>query len=137
MDPETNYKAYRRVIEAMDDGLVRACHDCSEGGLALAAAEMSFTGDLGLDLDISKVPVIGSIRDDFVLFSESNGRLLLEIPANKIDKFENTMKDTPRAVIGSVKMEPKLTVMKGETMIFEKDLDTLIHAWKTPLEGRR
>jgi len=137
LEPETNYKAYRRVIEAMDDGLVRACHDCSEGGLAVAAAEMSFTGDLGLDLDISKVPVIGPIRDDFALFSESNGRLLLEIPANKIDKFENTMKDTPRAVIGSVKMEPKLTVMKGETMIFEKDLDTLIHAWKTPLEGRR
>ncbi len=77
--PSETIKAYRRLLEAMDRGLVRACHDLSEGGLAVAAAEMAFTGWLGLEIDIDAVPVEGVMRPDQLLFSESNGRLLAEI----------------------------------------------------------
>jgi len=136
VDAEENMKAYTRVLEAMDNGIVRACHDCSEGGLAVAAAEMAFTGDLGLDLDLAHVPVDGEIRSDYVLFSESNGRLLVEVPAEKTGEFEKTMAGSPYSCIGVVKKERRLTVNRDEQLLFEAGLDELIGAWKTPLEGR-
>jgi phosphoribosylformylglycinamidine synthase len=136
LDPERNIQAYNRIIEAMDKGIVRACHDCCEGGVAVAGAEMAFTGGLGLDLDIGRIPVNKKFRDDFVLFSESNGRLLVEVSPEKTREFEEIMKDSPQAVIGAVKRDPKLTVMRDDSLIFENSLSSLIQAWKTPLEGR-
>jgi phosphoribosylformylglycinamidine (FGAM) synthase-like enzyme len=137
VDAETNLKSYRRVLEAMDGGLVRACHDCSEGGLAVALAEMAFTGDLGLDVDLGKLPVSGPMRDDYALFSESNGRLLVEVPASKTEEFEKLIGDSPHTCIGAVKTERKLTVTKDGSRLLEEELDKLIGAWKTPLEARR
>jgi phosphoribosylformylglycinamidine synthase len=136
LDREISFQSYERIIEAMDEGLVRACHDCSEGGLAIAAAEMAFTGNLGLDLDISKVTTVDKLRDDVILFSESNGRLLVEVTPSSVDEFENLMGNSPRAVIGVVKRDKKFTVVKEDKMLFENDLNSLINAWKTPLEGR-
>ena len=137
LDPEVNIAAYNRVLEAMDAGLVRACHDCSEGGLAVALSEMAFTGDLGLDVDIGKVLVSEPMRDDILLFSESNGRLLMEVPADKTTEFENIMKDSPFSCIGVVKNEPHLTVMRDAAELLDCELSALIQAWKTPLEARR
>jgi phosphoribosylformylglycinamidine synthase len=137
VDAETNLRAYRRVLDAMDGGLVRACHDCSEGGLAVAVAEMAFTGDLGLDLDVGMLPVSGPMRDDYSLFGESNGRLLVEVPASKTEAFEALMGESPQACIGAVKRDRVLTVTKDGATLLEADLDALIGAWKTPLEARR
>ena len=137
LDLKVNIVYYKRVLDAMDSGLVRACHDCSEGGLAVALSEMAFTGDLGLEVDIGKVPVLASMRDDVLLFSESNGRLLLEVPAAKTDEFARTMKDTPYSCIGVVKKEPTLTITKDGRTMLEMELSKLIEAWKTPLEVSR
>ncbi len=137
LDPETNIAAYNRVLDAMDAGLVRACHDCSEGGLAVALSEMAFTGDLGLHVDIGKVPVSEVMRDDILLFGESNGRLLIEVPAAKTLEFEKIMKDSPFSCIGVVKKEQRLTITKDGEKLLESDLSALIESWKTPLEARR
>ena len=51
--PSKTMRALHRAIRA---GLVRACHDCSEGGLAVAAAEMALAGRLGLDLRLAGLP---------------------------------------------------------------------------------
>ncbi|TFH18847.1 phosphoribosylformylglycinamidine synthase subunit PurL [Candidatus Bathyarchaeota archaeon] len=137
LDPEVNIAVYNRVLAAMDAGLIAACHDCSEGGLAVALSEMAFTGGLGLDVDIGKVPVSEFMRDDYLLFSESNGRLLIEIPANKTGEFEKAMKDTPFSCVGVVKKDPLLTVTKEGDPLLELGLSLLIEAWKKPLEARR
>jgi phosphoribosylformylglycinamidine synthase len=137
VDAKNNVKAYGRVLDAVDGGIVRACHDCSEGGLAVAAAEMAFTGDLGLNLDIGNLPVSEPMREDYALFSESNGRLLVEVPASKTQEFEALMGDSPHACIGAVKRDRMLTVTRDGAPILEEDLDALIGAWKTPLEAKR
>ena len=137
LDAETNMKAYTKLLDAMDSGLVRACHDCSEGGLAVAVSEMAFTGDLGVDLDIAKVPVSEKIRDDILLFSESNGRLLIEVSADKTEAFEKAMEGVAISCIGAVKTDPKLTVTKDGKPVLEESLVELMKAWKTPLEAQR
>jgi phosphoribosylformylglycinamidine synthase len=137
LEPEKNAKAYARLNDAMDRGILRACHDLSDGGLGVAAAEMAFTGDLGLEIKLSNVPTSESMRDDFVLFSESNGRLLVEVTEKDCREFEALMGDSIFARIGSVKAEKYLRVeMNGKSLI-DKSLMKLIGAWKTPLEDQR
>jgi phosphoribosylformylglycinamidine synthase len=137
LEPEKNIEAYKRIGEAMDAGYVRACHDLSEGGLGVAAAEMTFTGGLGLDIDVSAVPGSQGMRDDFILFSESNGRLLVEVAAEHGKDFESVMGDSVFAKIGEVGGEKMLTVGKGAGTLFKLSLDDLMGAWKTPLEAAR
>ena len=43
----------RRCTRRFDAGLVRACHDLSEGGLAVAVAEMAFAGGCGRSVDLA------------------------------------------------------------------------------------
>ncbi len=121
----------------MDSGYVRACHDLSDGGLGVAAAEMAFTGDLGLEIDLSSVPTSEELRDDFLLFSESNGRLLVEVPEKHYAAFEALMGDTIFAKVGVVKEEKTLTIRRSGEILVDLPLEELIAAWKTPLEAAR
>ena len=72
-DPDAPAR-YRRLHAAMRAELVRSCHDVSEGGLAVALAELCIAGRLGLDVE--QLP-----HDDLAmaLFSESTGRLVVEV----------------------------------------------------------
>ena len=65
---------YKALSKAMADGLVASCHDCSDGGLGVALAEMAFAGGLGLKIDLAAVPVETGMRADEILFSESQSR---------------------------------------------------------------
>ncbi len=90
-----------RLHEAIARGLVISCHDCSEGGLAVAIAEMCLAGSAGAVIDLRKVVRPGSIqRDDVVLFSESNSRFLVEVPASLEQKFAAVMGDLPFSLVG-------------------------------------
>ena len=129
--------SYRRLNSAMDAGLVRACHDLSEGGLAVAAAEMAFTGGLGLELDLDSVTVSGEMRSDVLLFSESNGRLLVEVPLELQAPFEETMKGSVHSRIGVVTGERRLTLSDQGGTLMSLPLNELMEAWKTPLGGSR
>ena len=116
-------------------GLVRACHDCSEGGIAVAAAEMAFAGGLGMDLYTLTVPRPPEIaRDDVILFSESNSRFLCEIAPEKVEAFESALKGIPIAPLGRVTDEAILRVrgLTGDTII-EKNIAELKEAWQKPL----
>jgi phosphoribosylformylglycinamidine synthase len=137
LDASKTSTAYRQLTAAMDAGIVRSCHDASEGGLAVALAEMSFTGGLGLEVDLAKVPITEEMRDDKLLFSESNGRLLVEVSEGDMTKFEELMKGSTLARIGSVTKTSRLMVkMSGKTLI-DLDNSETITAWKTPLEAQR
>lgn len=102
-------KAMDSLITAIDLDLVLSCHDCSEGGLAVAAAEMAFAGGLGMMIDLELVPSKLN-RDDKILFSESNSRFLIEVEKSKEKKFEETMEGSVFAKIGETTEEPKLKI---------------------------
>lgn len=125
------------MVEAIDDGCVEACHDISEGGLAVAAAEMAFSGGYGVKIQLKNVPGANDVnRNDFVLFSESNSRFLVEVPETQTGKFESIIKDVPGSVIGEVTEERCLCVcgLKDEKVIYA-DLGELLSTWKQGLEA--
>jgi phosphoribosylformylglycinamidine synthase len=133
LKPKEAVETYKRVLSAMDRGLIRACHDPSEGGLAVSAAEMAFTGGLGLEIDLDAVPLEGEMRDDYILFSESNARLLIEVDAMRRLEFEEEMRGTPHALIGWITDGDSLTIKRDDRTILDVALEDLMRAWKTPL----
>ena len=97
----------QKLHQAIKDGLVRSCHDISEGGLAVAAAEMVLAGGLGVDLNIEAVPVLEEVDHPAVtLFSESNSRWLVEVEAGVARAFEAVMQGATYAQIGTLTNEP-------------------------------
>ena len=135
VDTDTGGATMNRLHRAMSRGLVAACHDCSEGGLAVAAAEMAFAGGFGVTLDLDAVPRDGGAdRDDIVLFSESNSRFVVEVPGGREADFEAWMAGSPLGRVGVVTEEDRLVVrgLRGDEII-SADLGTLKEAWQRPL----
>jgi phosphoribosylformylglycinamidine synthase II len=127
-------KAFKPVTKAIDLGLVKACHDLSEGGLAVAAAEMALAGGYGIEVDLRKVPRKALNRNDFVLFSESNSRFLLEVPEKAKGDFEAVMKGKVCAEIGKVAKNPRLIIYGLDgTVVVDASLTDLRGSWKETL----
>jgi phosphoribosylformylglycinamidine synthase len=130
--PEQAVATFRALSGAIGKGLARACHDCSEGGIAVAAAEMAFAGGLGMDLYTMTVPRPAEVsRDDVILFSESNSRFLVEVTPEKAEAFEAALKGVPCAPLGRVTSDPVFQVrgLKGQTLIRE-NIGDLKEAWQ-------
>ncbi|MDQ1300214.1 MAG: phosphoribosylformylglycinamidine synthase subunit PurSL, partial [Chloroflexota bacterium] len=123
---------YRALHAAMRAGLVRACHDCSEGGLAVAAAEMVIGGGLGLALRLADAPRSPDLdRDEALLFSESLGRLLVEVAPEHAAEFAARLAGLPCAAIGEVIAEPCLCVIGlAGAPVIEAELAALEQAWR-------
>jgi phosphoribosylformylglycinamidine synthase II len=100
-----------RVSQAIRAGLVRAAHDCSEGGLLVAAAEMAFSGGLGLALDAAAIPVEGEVSLLARLFAEDSARYLLEVDEKDLAALSAALGDVPHAVIGSFDASGELTLV--------------------------
>ncbi|MFO7772887.1 MAG: phosphoribosylformylglycinamidine synthase subunit PurL [Dehalococcoidia bacterium] len=135
VNPGKGKQLMNALSTAIEEGLVMACHDCSEGGIGVAAAEMAFAGGLGMEIFLKHVPLGEPIsRDDIVLFSESNTRFLAEVgPKHKI-RFENMMTGVDFAAIGRVTDRQSLEVYgtSGEKVL-SASLAVLKEAWQKPL----
>jgi phosphoribosylformylglycinamidine synthase II len=129
-------KAFNAVTDAIDLGVVKACHDLSEGGLAVTAAEMALAGGYGVEVDLRKVPKKTVNRDDLVLFSESNSRFLLEVPEKTKNDFEAVMKGKACAEIGKVTKNPRLIVYGIDgAVVVDASLTDLRRSWKETLSS--
>jgi phosphoribosylformylglycinamidine synthase len=130
-------RTFKAITKAIDNGLIKACHDLSEGGLAVATAEMAFASNLGLTLDLQKVLTKDIERDDFVLFSESNSRFLIEVADTDKEDFEKLMQGKGCVKIGKVTKEPRLHIkgLNGKTTI-DASLDVLRQSWKKTLNPK-
>jgi phosphoribosylformylglycinamidine synthase len=122
----------RVLHQAIRGGLVRACHDLSEGGLAVAAAEMAFAGRLGLEMELADLPRALDVETDAAaLFSESNARFLVEVVPNDAAAFEEALKGCPFAHLGHVTVDDVLRIrgLHGDVAI-EGPIDEFLRAWQ-------
>jgi phosphoribosylformylglycinamidine synthase subunit PurSL len=137
--PKVNAEKGRAIMNAlsavMQKGLVKACHDLSEGGIGVAAAEMAFAGGLGMAVSLKNVPLGEAIdRDDYVLFAESNSRFLVEVSPQDKKEFENALHGVACAEIGRVTQAKKMAVTgRKSRLILSADIAELKEAWQKPL----
>lgn len=109
---------YRALHRAIRSGVVAACHDLSEGGLAVAAAEMALAGQLGAEIELKALPA-NVAHDAVLLFSESIGRFLVEVAPENEQAFINQLLADKTAKIGRITEEPTLSIAgyDGETVL--------------------
>jgi len=102
--------AARAVHSAITQGLVQAAHDCSEGGMLVAAAEMALAGDLGVHLDFVTLPTTGAPDIVAECFGETPGRYLLEVRRDDVDAIARTLGDVPFSIVGEIDDDARLSV---------------------------
>jgi phosphoribosylformylglycinamidine synthase len=95
---------YRAVHQAMRRGLVQSCHDVAEGGLAVAVAEMCVASRLGATID-----ALPHADATAALFSETAGRLVVEVAPEDLDTLRDLVPDT--FVLGTVDTDPVLDIV--------------------------
>jgi phosphoribosylformylglycinamidine synthase len=136
VDSEAFLSVYRALEKAIQTGLVASCHDCSDGGLGIALAESAFAGGLGMEVDLAGVPADAVDRDDWMLFSESQGRFVVTVHPENREAFENEMIGCPVGRVGRVLEEPVFTVhgLAGKTVV-RASIQDLKEIWRKPLAG--
>jgi phosphoribosylformylglycinamidine synthase len=136
MDAAAAKKTFVAIHKAIHAEVVRACHDLSEGGLAVAAAEMAFAGGLGARISLEKMPLAADCSDlptAARLFSESNTRFLCEVPPERADAFEAILDGVPHARIGEVTDGGRLEILAGDAPIVTAGIAAMKEAWQKPL----
>ncbi len=133
--PQENLDLYRALHRAIQAGCIASCHDCSDGGLGVCVAESAFSGDLGARLELNRAPKENLTRDDFLLYSETPGRMVVSLEPDKAQEFEKIMSGLPVAAVGRVTQERNLTILGlSGKIIIDESIDRLKSAWMKPLD---
>jgi phosphoribosylformylglycinamidine synthase len=125
-------EAFARLHAAIAAGLVRACHDLSEGGLAVAAAEMAMAGELGLNIDIAAIG--GGAGRLARLFGETPSRFLVEVDPGDAAAFEAQMAGVALAALGVVTGDTALHLRDGAETLAALGVAELKAAWQSGLD---
>jgi len=128
----------RALHRAISSGLVAACHDLSEGGLLVSAAEMALGGRLGLEVDLAVMPaaVEERLSPGERLFAESNGRYLVEVAAEHAVAFEALLAGLPAARIGTVVATPTVSMTLGaQAPLLSLALSEIESAWRGHIDA--
>lgn len=134
--PRINLGTLPRVLAAVHRaiaaGKVLACHDISEGGLAVCLAEMCFGGGVGARIDIP-----AGERPDFFLFNETAGCFVVELADGGGEDGGNAAEElfagVPCLPIGATLPEQQIVVCQEGKELFRVDLNGLREAWKKPM----
>ncbi len=130
LDLDLEKKVQGTVRALVRAGLVRTAHDTSEGGLAVALAEMSFGRDLGCKVALPTQPG----RSDALLFGEDAGRILIAYPDAAADRVAAVAREhgAPFLEIGEVG-GPSLVIKSGERTLVDARVADLKTSWSSSI----
>lgn len=135
-DLEAGPRNAKAVASLIHQRLIASAHDCSDGGLLVAAAEMAFAGRVGLSLDLAGLPQSGGLLNEHC-FAETPSRYLLEVHPDDVAATVNILMQAgvPFGQIGLFNDTQSLTLRtptEGQSLNIE--LDTLREAWLGTLD---
>ena len=109
-----------RVAGLIASGSVRSAHDVSDGGLAVAIAEMCIAADIGATLSLSDGSFAGSI------FAPLATTYILEMPKNHAG-------ECGLPIVGRVEQTSRLTIERSGSTQVDLPVSDLADAWRSPL----
>ena len=128
--PKTDFDSFiprmEQLIQAIENGEVVACHDISTGGLAMAVIEMCMSGKG------AKINLTGEMRADVELFSEGNGRWVVQVAPGSEENFRKRFDFAE--IIGDV--NDKIIFNKNDEKLVELDIDKTREEWTNPIWKR-
>jgi phosphoribosylformylglycinamidine synthase len=129
--PEKNLKLYRALSTAIQAGLVRTAHDCSEGGVAVAVAEMCIGGRVGANIDIDGT---GEATIWSRMWGESLGRFIIGVQPEEEADFQKWMAGYSITFLGEVTDSNRLIINDGFEVLVDSDTESLVSAWQKTLD---
>jgi len=122
---------YRALNDVVAKGLAASVHGVYRGGLGVHLALVAMGGNLGMHVDLRKIPAEALRRSDVLLFSESAGRFIVTIDPRRQSEFEAAFSGVPCACVGKITAEPLLRLdgLKGEALM-SLAVSDLKAAWK-------
>ncbi len=124
--PRPNAPAIMRALHrAMQAGLVQSCHDLSEGGMAVALAEMCIAGRLGAEVQLPDA--VSSVR---LMFAESQARFIVEVTPEDEAALHDMLVNISYDPLGVVSGTPSLRVHAGSALMLDLPVNQLESAWR-------
>lgn len=109
VDGVRNKKLYQSFEKAGASGLIASAISVGRGGLGVVLSKMAIASGLGLEISLKGIP--GKVsQNDFALFSESQGRIVVTIDPKNKKKFEAHFKGQAIKLIGKVRADKKVTI---------------------------
>jgi phosphoribosylformylglycinamidine synthase len=136
VDIKQNLKAYKALHKAISKAFVLSAHDLSDGGFVVTLAEMAFGANMGACVDLKQIPFKGKTHtNEVVLFSETPGRILVEVDAGREKEFLKIFKAIKTACIGYILPEKHLLIQGLEgKLVLNEDVSKLKKIWDGSLE---
>jgi phosphoribosylformylglycinamidine synthase subunit PurSL len=132
-------RIYRRVMEVQANQLLESCHDCSDGGLAVALTEATFGRAVGIDVDLGSclpATVDEQRRAMVALFSESHSRFVVSVQPERQAAFERVLA-RDACLLGRVTDNERVLMRQGSRVLVDCPRDQLLSAWQHGLERAR
>ena len=130
IDPERHLSRYRRVHDAMVKKQIESCHDLNEGGLSVTLAEMAIGGRIGCRVDLRQINNPESLSFTKLLYSESQGRFLLEIKPSRAPALERHFAGENFHELGKTTSDGHLTIGDGTRECIRLPLDLVRKHWQ-------
>ncbi|MGD8708607.1 MAG: AIR synthase related protein, partial [Nitrosopumilaceae archaeon] len=126
-------KNMKSILDLIKNDLLKRCHDCSKGGLAVAASEICMTNQIGCQILLDKVPG-EKLTSDRILFSESHSRYLVVLEKKNIKKLEEILQKNKVSykLIGKFNGN-KIQFNHGKKPLVDLSVDKAQKAWVNSL----
>ncbi|MBO4335309.1 MAG: phosphoribosylformylglycinamidine synthase [Desulfovibrio sp.] len=134
VDASSAKERYRMVYALMRKRVLTACHDCSDGGLAVALAEMAIGGRLGLDVNLNQVAAMEPMNRSELLYSESASRLIVTVRPETANVLEALGLWQTCRYLGTVTDDGLFTLRSGESVLLKEAVTNLAAAFKRTLD---
>ncbi|MCM8804716.1 MAG: AIR synthase-related protein, partial [Candidatus Omnitrophica bacterium] len=129
-NPSKTLPLMKKLHKGIKNGIIKSCHDCSDGGLITTICEMMIGGNLGCEINFLNV-LSEEEEAEILLFSESCGRFVVEVEKDKINEFERIFENEEISEIGRIIEAKKIKGFFGDRKLFEISLDEIYKSWRT------
>jgi len=128
-DPFEEKKVMEACLELLDRELLASLQDLGAAGLSSSSSEMASKGEVGLDIDVSKVPLREADMEPFeVMVSESQERMLAVVEPAQLAAVQDVCErwEVRCTVIGEVTDTRHLRVFDGDELVGDMPVDALV-----------
>ena len=128
-DPFEEKKLLECCLELLDAGLLESLQDLGAAGLSSSSSEMASKGEVGIDIDVARVPLREEDMEPFeIMVSESQERMLCVVAPERLDAvLELCAKWEVRATaIGAVTENRRLRVTRGDEVVGDMPVEALV-----------
>ena len=128
-DPFEESKLIECCLELLERGALAALQDLGAAGLSSSSSEMAAKGSVGIDLDVSRVPLREADMEPFeIMISESQERMLCVVEPARLDEVLEVSErwDVRATPIGSVTDTGRLRVFDGDEPVADMPVTALV-----------